>query len=110
VFVMWVGRRVRSISTVESMCGYGSSGRYPSDLTDAQWEIIEPMLPLPKWMGRPENHPRRAVIDAILYERDPGVSEHIIRWAAINGMLSGLTRGGPAIRQTRRTFDTLDSH
>jgi mevalonate kinase len=25
VFVMWVGRRVRSISTVESMCGYGSS-------------------------------------------------------------------------------------
>jgi hypothetical protein len=84
--------------------------RYPSDLTDAQWEIIEPMLPLPKWMGRPENHPRRAVIDAILYERDPGVSEHIIRWAAINGMLSGLTRRGPAIRQIRRTFDTLDSH
>jgi transposase len=41
--------------------------RYPSDLTDAQWEIIEPMLPLPKWMGRPEKHPRRAVIDAILY-------------------------------------------
>jgi transposase len=28
--------------------------RYPSDLTDAQWEIIEPMLLLPKWMGRPE--------------------------------------------------------
>ena len=41
--------------------------RYPSDLTDGQWEIIEPMLPLPKWMGRPEKHPRRAVIDAILY-------------------------------------------
>jgi transposase len=41
--------------------------RYPSDLTDTQWEIIEPMLPLPKWMGRPEKHPRRAVIDAILY-------------------------------------------
>jgi hypothetical protein len=44
------------------------------------------------------------------YERDPGVSEHMIRWAAINGMLSRLTRAGPAIRQTRRTFDTLDSH
>src|SRR3954468_20137186 len=41
--------------------------RYPSDLTDAQWEIIEPMLPLPKRMGRPQKHPRRAVIDAILY-------------------------------------------
>ena len=41
--------------------------RYPSDLTDAQWEIIEAMLPGQKWMGRPEKHPRRAVIDAILY-------------------------------------------
>jgi transposase len=41
--------------------------RYPSDLTDAQWEIVEVMLPGQKWMGRPEKHPRRAVVDAILY-------------------------------------------
>ncbi|WP_197699610.1 transposase [Micromonospora zamorensis] len=41
--------------------------RYPSNLTDAEWEIIEPMLPSPQWMGRPEKHPRRAVIDAVLY-------------------------------------------
>jgi transposase len=41
--------------------------RYPSDLTDAQWEIIEAMLPLPKWMGRPFKHDRRAIVDAILY-------------------------------------------
>ncbi|MBW4700440.1 IS5 family transposase [Micromonospora sp. RL09-050-HVF-A] len=41
--------------------------RYPSDLTDAEWEIIEPMLPSPQWMGRPERHPRRAVVDGILY-------------------------------------------
>jgi transposase len=41
--------------------------RYPSDLTDAQWEIIEPMLPLPKWMGRPLKHDRRDIVDAILY-------------------------------------------
>ena len=25
------------------------------------------MLPLPKWLGRPETHPRRAIVDAILY-------------------------------------------
>jgi hypothetical protein len=25
--------------------------RYPSDLTDEQWAVIEPMLPLPKWMA-----------------------------------------------------------
>jgi transposase len=47
--------------------GVDRARRYPSDLTDARWEIIEPMLPLARWMGRPEKHPRRAVIDAILY-------------------------------------------
>lgn len=41
--------------------------RYPSDLTDAEWETIEPMLPSPQWMGRPEKHPRRAIVDGILY-------------------------------------------
>ncbi|MEU4472489.1 transposase [Micromonospora sp. NPDC023888] len=30
-------------------------------------EIIEPMLACPKWMGRPERHPRRAVIGGILH-------------------------------------------
>jgi transposase len=67
VFVMWVGRRVWAVLAVVSMYRCDRERRYPSDLTDAQWEIIEPMLPLPKWMGRPEKHPRRAVIDAILY-------------------------------------------
>ena len=23
--------------------------RYPSDLTDAQWEVIAPLLPVPLW-------------------------------------------------------------
>jgi transposase len=41
--------------------------RYPSDLTDTEWEIVEPMLPSPKWMGRPEKHSRRAIVDGILY-------------------------------------------
>lgn len=48
--------------------------RYPSDLTDAQWAIIEVMLPLPKWIGRPELHPRRAIVDAILYVVRTGCS------------------------------------
>lgn len=40
---------------------------YPSDLTDAQWELIEPLLPAPRRGGRPEKHPRRAIVDAVLY-------------------------------------------
>jgi transposase len=44
--------------------------RYPSDLSDAEWAVIEPLLPaatpLPEG-GRPEKHDRRDVVDAILY-------------------------------------------
>jgi len=40
--------------------------RYPSDTSDEQWELIEPLLPGMKTAGRPEKHPRRAVVDAIL--------------------------------------------
>ena len=38
------------------------------------------------------------------YERDPAMSEAMIRWAAINTITRRIARGGPAIRQQRRTF------
>jgi transposase len=38
------------------------------------------------------------------YERDPAVSEAMIRWAAINTMTRRLARGRPATRQQRRTL------
>jgi len=41
--------------------------RYPSDLTDAQWEVIAPLVPEPGSGGRPAIHPRRRIVDAILY-------------------------------------------
>jgi transposase len=41
--------------------------RYPSDLTDAQWALIELLLPAPNTGGPPEKHPRRDIVDAILY-------------------------------------------
>jgi transposase len=41
--------------------------RYPSDTGDEQWAIIEPLLPPVRTGGRPEKHPRRAIVDAILY-------------------------------------------
>src|ERR1700757_2755182 len=42
---------------------------YPSDLTDAQWQVIAVHLPaeVPGRRGRPRVWPRRAIIDAILY-------------------------------------------
>ena len=40
---------------------------YPSDTSDEQWAVIEPLLPAVRTGGRPEKHPRRAIVDAILY-------------------------------------------
>jgi transposase len=48
--------------------------RYPSDTSDEQWALIEPLLPEVKTGGRPEKHPRRAVLDAILYVVRTGCS------------------------------------
>jgi transposase len=39
---------------------------YPSDLTDEQWALIEPMVSV-KPGGRPAKHPRRRIVEAILY-------------------------------------------
>ncbi len=40
---------------------------YPSDLTDQEWAILEPLLPLAKPGGRPRTSDLREVINAILY-------------------------------------------
>ncbi len=38
---------------------------YPTDLTDAQWAILEPLVPPPKPGGRPPTHSRRELVDAM---------------------------------------------
>jgi putative transposase len=40
---------------------------YPTDLTDKEWAIIEPLLPTPKSKGRNRSTDLRQVINAILY-------------------------------------------
>jgi len=41
---------------------------YPSDLSDAQWALLAPLLaPEPRHPGRPRSVERREVVDAILY-------------------------------------------
>ena len=41
--------------------------RYASDVTDAEWALIEPHMPTVKRLGRPRETELRAVLDAILY-------------------------------------------
>src|SRR5687768_16716002 len=48
--------------------------RYPTDLTDAQWAILEPLVPAVKPGGRPAKHDRREIVDAMLYVLRGGIS------------------------------------
>jgi transposase len=47
---------------------------YPSDLTDEQWAVIEALVPPVQSGGRPEKHPKRAVVNAIFYVVRTGCS------------------------------------
>jgi transposase len=58
----------------------GSSPAYPSDLTDAQWALIEPLVPARSSRGRgtrggrPLKYSRRRIVEAILYVDRTGCS------------------------------------
>ena len=41
--------------------------RYPTDLSDAEWECIKPHLPAAKGRGRPRIHGLRHLLDAVFY-------------------------------------------
>ena len=40
---------------------------YPSNLTDAEWKHIEPLVPGPKLFGRPPRYSKRAILDGLFY-------------------------------------------
>jgi putative transposase len=46
--------------------------RYPSDLTDEQWALIEPLLPKAKPGGRPREVDLREVVNALFYQARTG--------------------------------------
>ncbi|MGA7532941.1 MAG: IS5 family transposase [Pseudolabrys sp.] len=46
--------------------------RYPSDLTDAEWAVVEPMIPPAKRGGRPRDVNVREVLNAIFYVLSTG--------------------------------------
>ena len=47
---------------------------YPSDLTAAQWALIEPLLPAPNPKGRKRRVDLRKITNAILYVLKGGIS------------------------------------
>jgi putative transposase len=43
------------------------SRRYPTDLSDEEWRLLEPYLPAPKWRGRPRVHSPSEILNAVFY-------------------------------------------
>ncbi len=56
--------------------------RYPTDMTDGEWAVVRPLLPVPGWLrgrgGQPEAYCHRQILDAIRYLVDNGV-----KWRAM---------------------------
>ena len=40
---------------------------YPTDLNDTEWQILALLIPAAKSGGRPEEYPKREIVNAILY-------------------------------------------
>ena len=40
---------------------------YPTDLSDAEWSVVQPLIPEAKTGGRPEEYLKREILNAIFY-------------------------------------------
>jgi len=89
---------------------------YLSDLTDGQWALIAPHLPVRAGPGRPQTYPLRRVVNAILYLLRTGCQWRMIprdypKWQAVryhydNWMRAGLwERVNTALREQAREAD-----
>jgi putative transposase len=81
--------------------------RYPTDLTDAEWAALEPLLPvmlcLTEIGGRPELHFRRTMIDAVFYLVDNGIKWRAMPadfppWRTVWGLFSRWKKDGVPAR------------
>jgi transposase len=86
--------------------------RYPSDTTDAQWTLIDPLLPDPAWLagqgGRREIHCRRVIVDAIFYLVDNGIKRRALptdfpSWSTVYNYFAAWEAAGV----TQRVLDGL---
>jgi transposase len=71
--------------------------RYPSDLTDEEWERIAPLMPKPGRRGRPREVEFREVINAVRYLVRSGcgwrmLPVHFGHWRTVYGWFRELAR------------------
>jgi putative transposase len=62
--------------------------RYPTDLSDAEWNYLEPHLPAPTGHGRPRIHDLREILNAVFYLLKSGCQWRLLphdfpRWPTV---------------------------
>src|SRR5690242_4616947 len=55
-----------------------SRRRYPTDLTDAQWQLLEPLLTPNTGPGRPTTLDLREIVNALLYLKQAGCAWRLL--------------------------------
>lgn len=79
--------------------------RYPSDLTDDEWERMAPLMPKPGRHGRPREIEFREVINAVRYLVRSGcgwrmLPVHFEHWRTVSMTGSGNWRGASCSRRS----------
>lgn len=67
--------------------------RYPSDLSEREWVILEPLIPAPKAGGRPRSADMREVLNGIFYLVKSGcqwrmLPIHFPKWQVVYTLVS----------------------
>lgn len=73
--------------------------RYPTDLTDVQWQRVEELLPTPRGPGRPRTVDLREVINGLMYVTRTGCQWRLIPhdfpfWGTVRYYFDKWTRDG----------------
>jgi putative transposase len=77
--------------------------RYPTDLTEAQWQVIEGLLPTHHGPGRPRRVDLRAVLNGLLYLTRTGCQWRLLPhefpyWGTVRYYFDQWTRNGTWVR------------
>jgi Putative transposase of IS4/5 family (DUF4096) len=81
---------------------------YATDLTDAEWEALEPHVPAPNKRGRPRTHTPREILNAVFYVLKSGCPWRLLPrdfppWETVStgGLADGAWMGPSSISTPR---------
>jgi putative transposase len=85
-------------------------GSYPTDLTDAQWAVLAPLVQRPAGPGRPTTVSVRAVVNALLYLARAGCPWRLVprefpHWTAVRYYFDKWTQDGTWEEVNRRLVE-----